>query len=82
MRQLSNYPTGEKERDMSKRSGQAKSILDRSFRYTPSNETDLRKTFARIRREQRMQERARAQSEPKRITLLLTYQPAGGAMAA
>lgn len=30
-----------------------KSILDRSFRYTPSTQTDLRKTFARIRREQR-----------------------------
>ena len=30
-----------------------KSILDPSFRYTPSAETDLRKTFARIRREQR-----------------------------
>ena len=31
-----------------------KSILDRSFRYTPSVDTDLRKTFARIRREQRL----------------------------
>jgi len=31
-----------------------KSILDRSFRYTPSAETDLRKTFARIRRAQRV----------------------------
>lgn len=31
-----------------------KSILDRSFRYTPSAETDLRKTFARIRRAQRI----------------------------
>ena len=30
-----------------------KSILDRSFRYVPSAETDLRRTFARIRREQR-----------------------------
>ncbi len=30
-----------------------KSILDRSFHYTPSVETDLRKTFARLRREQR-----------------------------
>jgi hypothetical protein len=30
-----------------------KSILDPSFRYTPSGQTDLRKTFARIRREQR-----------------------------
>lgn len=34
-----------------------KSILDPSFRYTSSAETDLRKTFARIRREQRKQER-------------------------
>jgi hypothetical protein len=32
-----------------------KSILDRSFRYTKSIDTDLRKTFARIRREQRLQ---------------------------
>jgi hypothetical protein len=32
-----------------------KSILDRSFRYTKSVDTDLRKTFARVRREQRLQ---------------------------
>jgi len=32
-----------------------KSILDRSFRYTSSAATDLRKTFDRIRREQRRQ---------------------------
>ena len=30
-----------------------KSILDRSFRYTKSVDTDIRKTFARVRREQR-----------------------------
>ena len=30
-----------------------KSILDPTFRYTPSASTDLRKTFARIRREAR-----------------------------
>ena len=30
-----------------------KSILDPGFRYTPSFETDIRKTFARVRREQR-----------------------------
>lgn len=35
-----------------------KSILDPSFRYTKSVETDLRKTFARVRRE------LRKQSEP------------------
>ena len=28
-----------------------KRILDPSFRYVPSRETDLRKTFERIRRE-------------------------------
>ena len=30
-----------------------KSILDRSFRYTSSAATDLKKTFERIRREER-----------------------------
>jgi len=33
-----------------------KSILDPTFRYTKSVETDLRKTFARIRRELRKQQ--------------------------
>ena len=32
-----------------------KSILDPSFRYTPSFETDVRKTFEGIRREQQAQ---------------------------
>ena len=35
-----------------------KSILDRSFQYTPSAQTDLKKTFARVRREQRAAEAA------------------------
>lgn len=30
-----------------------KSILDPSFRYTPSHATDVRNTFERVRREQR-----------------------------
>ncbi len=30
-----------------------KSILDRTFQYVPSAQTDLRKTFKRLRREQR-----------------------------
>src|SRR5258705_463353 len=38
-----------------------KSVLDRSFRYVPSVHTDLRKTFARIRRER---QRAQARSAP------------------
>ncbi|HKA43031.1 MAG TPA: hypothetical protein VKF40_13670 [Burkholderiales bacterium] len=40
-----------------------KSILDRSFHYTPSVETDLRKTFARIRRRLKEQEQVRALAE-------------------
>jgi hypothetical protein len=35
------------------RGGYMKSILDPSFRYTKSIDTDLRKTFARVRRELR-----------------------------
>jgi len=37
-----------------------KSILDPTFRYTSSANTDLRKTFARIRREARRQTLASA----------------------
>jgi hypothetical protein len=37
-----------------------KSILDPTFRYTSSTNTDLRKTFARIRRESRRQAQAPA----------------------
>jgi hypothetical protein len=39
--------------------GQMKSILDPSFRYTKSVETDLRETFARVRRELRRQQQER-----------------------
>jgi hypothetical protein len=37
-----------------------KSLLDPSFRYTRSIDTDIRKTFARIRREQQRHARAQA----------------------
>ena len=37
-----------------------KSILDRSFEYTPSAETDLKKTFVRIRRRLKELEHAQA----------------------
>lgn len=43
-----------------------KSIFDRSFHYTPSFETNLKETFARLRREQheaRMQADADAQQK-------------------
>jgi hypothetical protein len=34
-----------------------KSLLDPTFKYVPSTETDIRKTFARVRRETRQLER-------------------------
>ncbi len=38
------------------------SILDKNFRYVPAASTDIRKTFARIRREQKLaEEKRRAQ---------------------
>jgi hypothetical protein len=36
-----------------------KHILDSSFRYKPSFDTDVRKTFERVRRQQQQQEQAR-----------------------
>jgi hypothetical protein len=48
-----------------------KSILDPTFRYTSSANTDLRKTFARIRRESRRQTQAAGRDEsetPQKVT--------------
>ncbi len=41
-----------------------KSIFDRAFHYTPSFETDLKKTFARSRREQREADAQAEQPQP------------------
>jgi len=48
-----------------------KSILDPSFRYTNSVETDVRKTFARIRREQRKREEGRTAVETEAANKVL-----------
>jgi hypothetical protein len=40
-----------------------KSILDPTFQYTSSLKTDVRKTFARIRRELKARDQARASAE-------------------
>ena len=48
-----------------------KSILDPTFRYTSSANTDLRKTFARIRRESRRQTQSPGRDEsetPQKVT--------------
>ena len=47
-----------------------KSILDPTFRYTPSVETDVRKTFARIRRELRAQGAKAVDDVPSRSNVL------------
>ena len=54
-----------------------KSILNSSFRYTSSAETDLRKTFARVRRKMREEEEQRAmvQAEFKAKVSPLIKQP-------
>jgi hypothetical protein len=48
---------------MTRNRSHMKSILDHSFRYTSSAETDLKKTFARIRKEQRLRERNRPRTD-------------------
>jgi len=50
-----------------------RSILDRSFKYTKSVDTDIRKTFARIRREQRQAQR---EDEASRKVLSIRRQSA------
>ena len=47
-----------------------KSILDPTFQYTPSAETDVRKTFARIRRELRAQDAKAVADAPNRTNVL------------
>lgn len=42
-----------------------KSILDPTFHYTPSASTDLRKTFARVRREMRKNAQIEAEVSAK-----------------
>jgi hypothetical protein len=42
-----------------------KSILDKSFKYTDSTSTDLRKTFARIRKELRDKNQGTATARAK-----------------
>jgi hypothetical protein len=58
-----------------------KSILDRSFQYTPSAQTDLKKTFARIRREQRAQDAANDRASAEATLKVSRLRPAMPAAA-
>lgn len=56
-----------------------KSILDPGFRYTSSANTDIRKTFARVRREMRRQSqntRQEGDSAVKVTPIFRTQRPA------
>jgi hypothetical protein len=50
-----------------------KSILDPSFRYTKSVETDLRKTFARVRRDLRKQQQEQSTDSVEGIRKVLPF---------
>ena len=47
-----------------------KSILDKDFRYTSAAATNLEKTFARIRREQKLEQEARAKNAQEAARVL------------
>jgi hypothetical protein len=49
-----------------------KSILDPDFRYVGSVQTDIRKTFARIRREQKQKEQEAKQAEAEQAQKVLS----------
>ena len=49
-----------------------KSILDSSFRYTSSEKTDLKKTFARIRRIQREIQAAQCEADDEAKNKVVT----------
>ncbi len=49
---------------LSLREEQMKSILDRSFKYTPSTSTDVRKTFAKALREERLKAKQTEEQKP------------------
>jgi hypothetical protein len=42
-----------------------KHILDSSFRYKPSFDTDVRKTFERVRKQQQEQARSQSKANPE-----------------
>ena len=56
-----------------------KSILDPTFRYTNSANTDVRKTFARIRREQKRCERTDATATAPANVLVMQARRYGAA---
>ena len=59
-----------------------KSILDPTFRYTPSFSTDLRKTFARVRRDSAERSRAPRDDVQVKVASLVGRTPKARARSA
>lgn len=55
-----------------------KSILDASFRYTKAVETDLAKTFAKIRREQKAAAEREQANEQEAVSKVAKMRPKNG----
>ncbi len=47
-----------------------KSILDRSFKYTPSTSTDVRKTFAKALREDLLKAKQKEEQKPAVVDIV------------
>ena len=58
-----------------------KSVFDRSFHYTPAVQTDIRKTFARVRREIRETEKVRERSEAETMAKVSPIKAVGKSAA-
>lgn len=54
------------------------SILDPSFKYVPSGKTNIRKTFDRIRREQKEAAKIQATTQTQPINIFITRKIAKG----
>jgi hypothetical protein len=55
-----------------------KSLLDPTFRYVPSSQTDIRKTFARVRREMRQRTRGPDALPPPKLSMVFAAQKRAG----
>ena len=71
------FITGHGRTTQATKEGYVKSILDPSFRYTRSVDTDLRKTFARVRREQRRQQNV-GENDSAKVVLIKQQGRFGG----
>lgn len=54
------------------------SILDRNFKYVPSGKTNIRKTFDRIRKEQKEATTVQTTTETQPINIFVTRKIAKG----